>query len=182
MLMYGDDYFPTMPNINSILTEAQKTVWGGIQKGTIGFGFNLGIDMSVDFDEESWDDVGPAAKPGNAAARTEELPGALRQKMTIRTLPPARGPNPIQAVPRLVRAAELRYLMLAFLWALSIGTGARTQQVTRFTEQQIDQMLFQQDRNCARGTKAAGHATGAVSSMTSTVFASLPRRRSISCI
>jgi hypothetical protein len=66
MLMFGD-YFPVMPNIDPILTETQKSIWAGIPKGTVRFGFNLGLMQNVEVEEESWDEEGPVTKPGPAA-------------------------------------------------------------------------------------------------------------------
>jgi hypothetical protein len=56
MLMQDGQYFPQMPDdkIFPILTESQKTVWRGIQKGNVFFGFELNMFQGVEPDEEEW--------------------------------------------------------------------------------------------------------------------------------
>lgn len=58
MLFYAGQYYPPMPEqeITPILTEAQKTVWNGISKGNIRFGFNIGIMNGLEIQDEIWDD------------------------------------------------------------------------------------------------------------------------------
>lgn len=54
----GYPYFPAMPEneITAILTEAQKTVWRGLQKGNIHFGPNINVAQGMDiFGDEVWE-------------------------------------------------------------------------------------------------------------------------------
>jgi hypothetical protein len=64
ILMYGDRYFPSMPDaeIIPILTDNQKTVWSGIPKGNVNFGFNMG-PFQMDIGDEVWEEKRPAEKP-----------------------------------------------------------------------------------------------------------------------
>ena len=62
MLMYMGQSFPQMPDVRilAILTETQKSVWRGISKGNVRFGFNLGMVQGIELDDPVWDDR-PAA-------------------------------------------------------------------------------------------------------------------------
>ena len=86
ILNYGGQYYPTMPDakINPILTEAQRAVWGGVQKG-VQFGMDdLGLVVVPNLKEEVWEgdpspknpkpagDKTAPAKP--VAPKTEEKP------------------------------------------------------------------------------------------------------------
>ena len=74
VLMYGDHYFPAMPDaeILPILTENQKNVWRGMQKG-IRFGFHISMLQTVGMEDEVWDEDRPKKKPargdGKAAVK-----------------------------------------------------------------------------------------------------------------
>lgn len=65
LLMYGGMYFPSMPDdkINPILTEAQRTIWRGAQKGNVRFGFHLGMMQNVQIEDDEWDVLPPKPKP-----------------------------------------------------------------------------------------------------------------------
>lgn len=56
-LQMDGTYFPPMPDekITPLLTETQKKVWSGVQKGQVFFGFNEPMDGGLAV-EESWDD------------------------------------------------------------------------------------------------------------------------------
>ena len=62
-LAYNGQYFPVMPEeINEILTESQRVVWGGVQKTRIHFGFNFGNVLGIGVEDEAWDEAEPPAK------------------------------------------------------------------------------------------------------------------------
>jgi hypothetical protein len=64
VLMWNDQYFPQkMPDteILLILTENQKTVWRGIPKVDVRFGFHLGIVQGIEVGDEVWNE--DQAKP-----------------------------------------------------------------------------------------------------------------------
>src|SRR5207237_7771150 len=50
ILMYGGQYFPRMPEteVLALLTDTHKTVWRGLQKGNISFGFQMGFVYGID--------------------------------------------------------------------------------------------------------------------------------------
>jgi hypothetical protein len=70
-LVYGGQYFPQMPDaeITPLLTESQKTVWRGVQKG-INFGFQAGMLPGLELGEEVWDNG-----PGDPAAAGKAVTG-----------------------------------------------------------------------------------------------------------
>ena len=93
-LRYNGQYLPTMPEeINEILTESQKVVWRGVQKGTIhfGFNFNFGNMMGIDADEEAWDEPESPAKPKKGALARVRLATArrIRRRQTRNEFPRA---------------------------------------------------------------------------------------------
>jgi hypothetical protein len=62
-LAYNGQYFPVMPEeINEILTESQRVVWGGVQKTRIHFGFNFGNVLGIGVEDEAWDEAEAPAK------------------------------------------------------------------------------------------------------------------------
>lgn len=56
LLMQDGQYFPMMPDdkIYPLLTESQKAVWRGIQKGNVFWGFELNMFNGVEMDDEVW--------------------------------------------------------------------------------------------------------------------------------
>jgi hypothetical protein len=86
VLMHGPPYFPQMPDpkILPILTETQKTVWQGISKEEIIFGFDLGILHGIELAEEVWDDDRPLNSPdrkdGKAAVKDEGTTKPVEKK------------------------------------------------------------------------------------------------------
>jgi hypothetical protein len=72
----GGRYFPAMPDaqILPLLTETQKTVWQGTQRGNVHFGFYMGWLQFIDGDEEVWDEERPNPEPadGKPAAKKAE--------------------------------------------------------------------------------------------------------------
>jgi hypothetical protein len=72
---FGGNYFPAMPDakIRPILNENQKTIWNGIQKANIMYGF-YGMSMGEmgEF-EEIWDDDVPA-KPAQPTPEKKSKP------------------------------------------------------------------------------------------------------------
>ncbi len=75
----GGQYFPLMPDaeINPILTEAQRHVWSGVQKGNMNFGVSVNDEGEEDF-EEKWDE--PARKPAPADTKSKEKPSGSDKK------------------------------------------------------------------------------------------------------
>jgi hypothetical protein len=62
VVRFGGNYYPAMPDakILPILNDNQKTIWNGIQKANVFYGFHgLGIRDLGEF-EETWDDEVPA--------------------------------------------------------------------------------------------------------------------------
>jgi hypothetical protein len=61
----GGYYFPSLPDakIAPILTATQKTVWQGVPKGNVYYGFRLGMVNMNSGDIDPWDEPEPAAKP-----------------------------------------------------------------------------------------------------------------------
>jgi hypothetical protein len=72
ILMYGGQYFPRMPEaeVVALLTDTQKTIWHGIQKGNINFGFQLNFIDGGGGEVEVWDDGAAPEKSGD----TEKKP------------------------------------------------------------------------------------------------------------
>lgn len=70
---YAGRYFPPMPDekIRPLLTEPQRAVWNGLQKGNISFGFHVQLN-GAEIEDEVWADDPPrkgdkpAAKEGKA--------------------------------------------------------------------------------------------------------------------
>jgi hypothetical protein len=61
LIMQGGQYFPSMPDdkINPLLTDTQKAIWRGVQKGNVFFGNNeLDWFQGVEVDAEVWVDAG----------------------------------------------------------------------------------------------------------------------------
>jgi hypothetical protein len=79
LLTIGDQYYPLMPDseISQVLTEAQKRVWSGVQRGNISFGVQLEIPLQADF-VEVWDE--PAAKPDAPKSKIEGKPSGSDKK------------------------------------------------------------------------------------------------------
>jgi hypothetical protein len=71
ILTYGGQYFPKMPDseILPILTENQKTVWQGIPKGTVNFGFNPNMLEAIDIGDEVWNEKRPEEEPARVAGK-----------------------------------------------------------------------------------------------------------------
>lgn len=65
LFTYGGQYFPAMPDakINPILSDAQKKVWQGVQKGNISFGIDLNFAQGIEIVEEVFEVEKPAEKP-----------------------------------------------------------------------------------------------------------------------
>ena len=59
---------------------AQKTVWRGIAKGNINFGFNLGFAQGVEIEDEVWDDDPPRKNPGRKAGPGQGVPKAEEKR------------------------------------------------------------------------------------------------------
>ncbi|HEV8063020.1 MAG TPA: hypothetical protein VGP68_24280 [Gemmataceae bacterium] len=78
-LQYDGQYFPAMPDIeiNKILTEAQKSVWAGISKGNVNFGFDMGIMQGIEIEAEIFLDGDQPLKlepPADKAAGKDKAP------------------------------------------------------------------------------------------------------------
>jgi hypothetical protein len=82
----GGNYFPNMPDakILPILTDAQKTVWQGLSKGNVHFGFYIGImglgDVEETWDDESVRDKAKADTDKNSVDKTKEPAKAVKKK------------------------------------------------------------------------------------------------------
>ena len=76
MLMYGDQYFPDVPDqkLIPILTKTQQNIWRTVsQKNRVVWGFNIGMAAAVAIADEEWEDE-PAENPANDAPVTGENP------------------------------------------------------------------------------------------------------------
>ncbi len=78
-LQYDGQYFPAMPDIeiNKILTEAQKSVWAGISKGNVNFGFDMGIMQGIEIEAEIFFDGDQPLKlepPADGATGKDKAP------------------------------------------------------------------------------------------------------------
>lgn len=79
---YGGNYFPQMPDakILPILNEDQKSVWNGMQKINVMFGFyGLNIGNVGEF-EETWDDVPAQPTPQKKAVPKSKQPSNKAEK------------------------------------------------------------------------------------------------------
>jgi hypothetical protein len=83
---FGGNYYPAMPDakILPILNDEQKTIWNGMQKGNILYGFHgLGIANVGEF-EETWDDDVPAKPaqptPEKKAVKKSKQPSNKAEK------------------------------------------------------------------------------------------------------
>jgi len=67
-------YYPAMPEakILPILTDTQKTVWRGIPKGNVRFGFDFGVLPGIEIGDDVWgDDPAPALPHGPGLSKAE---------------------------------------------------------------------------------------------------------------
>ncbi|HTU17754.1 MAG TPA: hypothetical protein VMG10_06785 [Gemmataceae bacterium] len=86
VVRYGGNYFPEMPpdaKILPILNDTQKTIWKGVQKVNIRYGF-YGLNMGdVGEFEETWDDDVPAKPeptPEKKAVKKSKQPSNKAEK------------------------------------------------------------------------------------------------------
>ena len=85
VVRFGGNYFPTMPDakILPILNETQKTIWNGIGKANIRYGFyGLNIEDVGEL-EETWDDdvpAKPAPTPEKKADKKSKQPSNKAEK------------------------------------------------------------------------------------------------------
>jgi hypothetical protein len=86
VVRFGGNYFPAMPDakILPILNDNQKSIWNGLQKPNIMYGF-YGLDMgNVGEFEETWDDDVPAKstqpEPEKKAVKKSKHPSNKTEK------------------------------------------------------------------------------------------------------
>jgi hypothetical protein len=63
-----------------ILSETQQTIWRGIPKGNVGFGFDLGAVQWIAVGDGAWGDVPVPAVPKPAAGKLKAIPKAGAKK------------------------------------------------------------------------------------------------------
>jgi hypothetical protein len=86
VVRFGGNYFPAMPDakILPILNDNQKTIWSGMQKANVMFGFHgIGIGDVGEL-EETWDDDVPAkpaqSTPEKQAVKKSKQPSNKAEK------------------------------------------------------------------------------------------------------